>query len=127
MEANKVGRIKVRKVLLVVCGIALVGSLIWVGFTPRDITSCNAPEGYTYVTNVMARDLGKNPVYVARAIIATGEGTPGGKRIVIPACGSSDPSLMNVSNIFIVIDGRLAFVANGAIGSGAPLAQATQP
>jgi len=125
-------RSKVRNVLISVGVIGLVAFVLWLFYTTRtqpvNIGSCVPPEGYSTITNVMAADQAGKPIFIARAIIATGEGAPGGTQVVIPACGSKDPALQNVAGIFVLIDGRLAFVANGAVGMEmSPLAQAAQP
>ena len=126
-------RSKVRNVLISVGVIGLVAFVLWLFYTTRtqpvNIGSCVPPEGYSTITNVMAADQAGKPIFIARAIIATGEGAPGGTQVVIPACGSTDPALQNVAGIFVLLsDGRLAFVANGAVGMEmSPLAQAAQP
>jgi uncharacterized protein with PQ loop repeat len=126
-------RAKVRKVLIPVGVICLVAFALWLFYTTRtqpvNIGSCVPPDGYSTITNVMAADQAGKPIFIARAIIATGEGAPGGTQVVIPACGSTDPALQNVAGIFVLLpDGRLAFVANGAVGMEiSPLAQAAQP
>ena len=120
---------KARRIALVVIAFALVAVFVWGSFASSNtISDCNAPEGYTFVSNVMASDLGENPIYIARAVIAMGEVSAGGKKVTIPACGSPDSSLQNISNMFVVIDGKLAFIANGAVGRGTdPLVVTQQP
>jgi len=119
---------------LIIIGFIVLVILAFIIFLPKlsqptNLGSCSAPDGYTSISNVMATNLDENPMFVARAIISTGEGTSGGMQVVIPACGSNDPSLQNIAGIFIRLsDGRLAFVANGAVGMETPpLAQVVQP
>lgn len=134
MEATNVkkGRSKrsVKVVLGVIIILGIVGVTIWGVYTFRnDITACNAPDGFANVANIMASDPGSGEVvYVVRGIVSTGAPIMGSKKIVIPACGSSDPSLTNVTNMYLRIDGKDTYLASGAIGYGsAPLALATQP
>ena len=79
-------------------------------------TECTAPEGYQLVENRMAFDLNGNPVFIVRGIIATGEGSVGGKKVTLPSCGSEDSAIQEVNNVFIILDGRQVFLAAGSLG-----------
>ena len=130
-EAKKDLRSSLRRALVIggLIALALFG-LVFLMTNPArgtDIGNCSAPDGYTFVSNVMAADLGEKQVFIARAIVGMGQINTGGQQVVIPACGSSDPSLQNVADMFVMIDGKLAFIANGAVGMAVPLAPAPQP
>lgn len=93
--------------------------------TVTDITSCEPVDGYSVVANVMATNANGENIYIARALVSYGVATAGGKSVVIPPCGSPDPALVNISGVFIYVDGKLAYVANGAIGGMNPAFSAT--
>jgi len=84
--------------------------------TQANGTDCKAPEGYSLVNDRMAHDLAGNPVFIVRGIVATGEGTAGGKEITLPPCGSEDSSLTVINNVFIILDGKQVFLAAGSVG-----------
>ena len=133
MEATNVKKVSLKKLLrMVLDSIIVLGMVVLVVWgvlsSQNDITRCVAPDGFTNVANVMASDPGSGEVvYVVRGIVSTGSPIMGSKKIVIPACGSSDPSLTNVTNMYLRIDGKDTYLASGAIGYGsAPLAS-TQP
>lgn len=79
-------------------------------------TECTAPNGYEMITNRSATDLNGNPLFILRGVIATGEGTIGGKKITLPPCGSEESSLATVNNMFIILDGKQVLLAAGSIG-----------
>lgn len=129
---KKVSRFSLRRIFILGGLAAFVILIAWAGLSHKfagttNIGNCSAPEGYTFISNVMAKDLNDNPVFVARAVVSMGEVTTGGSQYYIPSCGSSDEALQNVSNMFVNIDGKLGFIANGAVGLTSPLAQAPQP
>ncbi|KKR89966.1 MAG: hypothetical protein UU51_C0021G0009 [Microgenomates group bacterium GW2011_GWC1_41_20] len=80
-------------------------------------SECLAPnENYQLVENRMASDLAGNPVYIVRGILVSGEGSVGGKKVVIPACGSRDEGIEEVNNVNLVLDGRQVFLISGSVG-----------
>ncbi|EKE13245.1 MAG: hypothetical protein ACD_13C00052G0034 [uncultured bacterium] len=77
---------------------------------------CTAPDGYQVVTNRIGYDLTGSPVFILRAVVATGEGGSGGKAINLPSCGSSDPDIEEVGNVYVVLDGRQILILTGSVG-----------
>jgi len=96
--------------ILVLIGLSSVGIPVFAG------NECKAPEGYQLIENRMAADLAGNPVYVLRAVVATGEGAQGGKSIAVPSCSSPDKKIEEVGNVYIVLDGRQLLLLTGSVG-----------
>lgn len=120
------------KLALIVFGLAaiLVVALWMVG--ALDVfanATCSSSDDYILIENRIASDLSGNPVFIVRGVAATGEGTPGGGKFVIPACGSSDPSILEIRNVNLILDGHQIFLLSGSVGrdlSGNPT-EAPQP
>lgn len=132
MNAKKEGRTFRRPSLIVIVLAFVIIMMVSLGIgsitEPKntDIGDCKAP-GYTFVSGVMAKDLSGNQVYIGRAVVSMGETMPGGMQYYIPPCASRDAALTNVSGMFVTIDDKLAFIANGAVGLTTPLALTPQP
>ena len=112
MNAHK-GRMMV---VLVLGAVVVVAILIFVLPRGQDLESCQPPPGYTFVTGRMATDMLGDPIFIARGIYATGQGSPGGKAVTIPPCGSPDPALEQVAGVFVRLDGQQVFLAAGSVG-----------
>lgn len=107
----KTGLIFVGLIILASIGILALGAPVFAS------SECLAPnENYRLVENRMATDLAGNPVFVVRGISVTGEGSSGGKKIVIPACGSKDQSIEEVNNVYLFLDGQQIFLLTGSVG-----------
>lgn len=109
-----------RKVMGVGMTLIVVASMTVIALGLLAITAdgskCVAPQGYQLVENRMAHDLAGNTVFIGRGVISTGEGTVGGKEIVLPPCGSKDSSLKATDSLFIILDGKQVFLAAGSVG-----------
>ena len=92
-------------------------------------TECAASDGYQYVESRVAQDSDGQDVYIVRGIYSTGEGSAGGKKIILPICASKDPSIDSVRNMFLTLDGQPIFLISGAIGLDltSPLPETPQP
>ena len=111
-------------VAVIIClGLILAGGAIGIwfnGVASADNTYCQKTDGYQVITQRMATDLNGNTLYILRGVIATGEGSVGGVKITIPPCGSLDPDIPVVNNLFINLDGKQVFLAAGSIGQDVP-------
>ncbi len=112
---RKIGR-GAKLTIVVLIAVAFVVLFVLVLPIEANGTDCEAPEGYSLVNDRMAYDLAGNPVFVVRGVIATGEGTAGGREITLPPCGSKDFSLTVINNVFIILDGKQVFLAAGSVG-----------
>jgi hypothetical protein len=92
-------------------------------------TECKATDGYQYVEGRIAQDSNGQALYIVRGIYSTGEGSAGGKKIILPVCTSRDPSIDSVRNMFLTLDGQPIFLISGAIGMDltSPLSETPQP
>lgn len=107
------------RVVLIVVGLLIIGliALSASGIPVFAAGECKAPEGYLLIENRMAADLMTgNPVYIVRGIGATGEGVSVNRKFYIPQCGSSDPSIEEVGNVFVWLDGRQVLLLSGSVG-----------
>lgn len=127
---KKAGKFNVRRLVLLVLGLGIIITVAWGAFTATiESNNCKPADGFAYVSNVMA----KNPeteeqIYIARAVISTGSPIASDKQIKWPTCTTKDASLMSVRNLYVVIDGKVSYLASGVIGLGTgPLAVVTQP
>lgn len=108
-----------RLVIALVVALIVVGGVIFFGWVMPVIangTACQAPNGYEMVTNKMVTDLSGNEIFILRGVIATGESVQGGKKIVLPPCGTTETGLATINNMFVVMDGKQVFLAAGTIG-----------
>lgn len=112
---RKIGR-GVKLTIVTLIAVAFVVFFVLVLPALADGSECIAPQGYQLVENRMAFDLLGNPVFVVRGVFATGEGNVGGEKVVIPACGSKDPYLQEVNNVFLILDNQQVFLVAGSIG-----------
>lgn len=127
-KSNKRRIVKVLLIAFVVVGTFLAWQLTsFVGAS----TECKAIDGYQYLEGRIAYDSDGQALYIVRGIYSTGEGSTGGKKIILPVCGSRDPSIESVRNIFLKLDGQRIFLVSGAIGreiqKSVPLAGTPQP
>ncbi len=106
------------RIVLIVVGLLIIGliALSASGIPVFAAGECKAPEGYLLIENRMAADLAGNPVYIVRGIGATGEGVSVNRKFYIPQCGSSDPSIEEVGNVFVWLDGRQVLLLSGSVG-----------
>lgn len=106
------------KLVLIVLGLAAILVTAWKEGA-LDVfanATCESSYDFTLIENRMASDLSGNPVFIVRGVVATGEGTPGGGKVIIPACGSSDPSILEIRNVNLILDGRQVFLLSGSVG-----------
>lgn len=118
MDANRKASPVVR-VLVIVAGLIVIIfiAMLSAGVPVFASSECQAPnENYQLVENRMASDLAGNPVFIVRGISVTGEGSTGGKKVVIPACGSRDDAIEEVNNVYLFLDGRQIFLLTGSVG-----------
>lgn len=107
------------KLVLIVLGLAaILAAALWMegALAVFANATCESTDDFTLIENRLASDLSGNPVFIVRGVIATGEGTPGGGKVVIPACGSSDPSILEIRNVNLILDGRQVFLLSGSVG-----------
>lgn len=112
---HKIGR-GVKLTIVTLIAVAFVVFFVLVLPALADGSECVAPQGYQLVESRMAFDLLGNPVFVVRGVFATGEGSTGGKKVVIPACGSKDQSIEEVNNVYLFLDGQQIFLLTGSVG-----------
>jgi len=97
----------------------------------QSVARCEPPAGYSYYSGP-ATDMQGNPVSIVRSVYTGANGIPGGKRIVVPPCGSPDKELSTVNGLVVNIDGLgQVTLASATVvwsnSSPAPLASAPQP
>ncbi len=99
-------------------GLLIAGAVIGIwfnGVVSADNTYCQTTDGYQLITQRKATDVSGNDLFILRGVIATGEGSVGGSKITIPPCGSLDPDIPVVNNLFITLDGKQVFLAAGSV------------
>jgi hypothetical protein len=107
------------KIVLILAGLVVFVGIGVLAFNETVFagSECQAPnDNYRLVENRMATDLAGNPVFIVRGISVTGEGSSGGKKVVIPACGSKDQSIEEVNNVYLFLDGQQIFLLTGSVG-----------
>ena len=103
--------------LVIVAALAILGGTFLVlKVVYADNTFCQPTDGYQLITSRMATDASGNTVFILRGLVSTGEGSPGGKSITIPPCGSNDPVVQVKNNMIINLDGQQYILAAGSIG-----------
>lgn len=101
-------------VALVVVGCAIIFG--WVMPVFANGTACEAPAGYEMITNKMVTDSNGDQIFILRGVIASDEAVQGGKKIILPPCGTTETGLKTINNMFINLDGKVVFLAAGTIG-----------
>lgn len=97
----------------------------------QSVTRCEPPAGYLYYSGP-ATDIQGNPVSIVRSVYTGANGIPGGKRIVVPPCGTPDKELSTVNGLVVNIDGigQVTLASATVVWSNTspvPLASAPQP
>lgn len=120
MKRKRVGTMVVVGFALLLVVLAVQGKIF-----AADEGSCqNQPEPYEYLSEQSATDEEGNPIYIARAIIASGKGEPisGKGELVFPPCWSEDDHLLTVSNMSVKLHAtdEQVLIIVGVVGGFSP-------